>query len=256
MTSEKRTDLHEGDEVVIHIRGTLEEIVDHGTRDKPLWLAQVQTKRGWMVVKQEDVTPYIEIPEHLRYCSECGREVVWDDPRKTAPTLVCPRCTYDELRKFQRKTETIKRRGRWEYIGNQANVSPCQHRDVYGECPDVPCYNGECPGYVRGECPFCGDGSLKPELKSEFRTVTTFRGPASVVRPRLQTDTACIRCPVCGREQQVPLQEYLYHIERPGHPYTCGNEGCPSHTEMAPVDPVLAAYKEAISHRDPVNKIS
>jgi len=102
MSSEKRTDLHEGDEVVIHIRGTLEEIVDHGTRDNPKWWAHVQTRSGGDIVKQEDVTPYIEIPEALRYCPECGRERVWDDPRKAMPYLVCPRCVYEDLRRMQK----------------------------------------------------------------------------------------------------------------------------------------------------------
>lgn len=50
-------------------------------------------------------------------------------------------------------------------------------------------------------------------------------------------------CPVCGREQQVDLEEYLDHISRPGHPYTCGNGGCPSHTEMVPTDGDLVMYK-------------
>jgi len=55
-----------------------------------------------------------------------------------------------------------------------------------------------------------------------------------------------IRCPVCGREQEVELGEYLFSIEHGGHPYTCGGDTCPSHTEMEPVDLGMAAYKEAL----------
>jgi hypothetical protein len=55
-----------------------------------------------------------------------------------------------------------------------------------------------------------------------------------------------IICPVCGRRQQIDRDEYLDHISKPGHPYTCGNDACPSHTEMVPVDPDVAAYKAAM----------
>ncbi|WP_209631391.1 hypothetical protein [Methanofollis sp. W23] len=170
MASEKRTDLHPGDQVAVTLIGTFEEIRNHGTPDNPKWWAEVKTKgKGSLVVDQEDVAPYIEIPEALRYCSECGREVVWDDPRKIAPTLVCPRCTYDELRKFQRKTEENKRRGRWEYVGRQSAISHCPHRRSGPQGDDGPCNNGDCPGYVRGKCPFSFGGKLKPEFESDFR---------------------------------------------------------------------------------------
>lgn len=59
--------------------------------------------------------------------------------------------------------------------------------------------------------------------------------------PRTQTTLVC---PLCGREQAVDTEEYLHHISLPGHPYTCGNEACPSHTELVPKNPVMVALKE------------
>lgn len=63
----------------------------------------------------------------------------------------------------------------------------------------------------------------------------------------LHTKDLLIVCPICGREQWIPTSEYLDHISLPGHPYTCGGEECPSHTEMIPRDPEVAAYKEAMN---------
>lgn len=60
------------------------------------------------------------------------------------------------------------------------------------------------------------------------------------------TTLTTLVCPVCGREQQVDLEEYLSHISRPNHPYTCGNDSCPTHTEMVPTDENIAAYKAAM----------
>lgn len=110
MTSkEKRTDLREGDDVAIHIRGTFEEIRNHGTHDKPRWVAHVQTRSGRHSVLQEDVTPYVEIPESLRYCPVCGREKVWDDLRRDMPVLMCPRCAYDELKRLEALKASLQR---------------------------------------------------------------------------------------------------------------------------------------------------
>lgn len=97
----RRTDLHEGDEVVIRIRGTFEEIQNHGTPGNPRWIADVRTRSGLHSVSQEDVTPYIEIPQSLRHCSVCGCERVWDDPRREMPVLICPRCAYEELKRLE-----------------------------------------------------------------------------------------------------------------------------------------------------------
>jgi len=58
-------------------------------------------------------------------------------------------------------------------------------------------------------------------------------------------DTLLI-CPICGRKQWVPTSTYLDIISPPGHPYTCGGENCPHHTEMVPADSTVAAYKNSL----------
>lgn len=45
-------------------------------------------------------------------------------------------------------------------------------------------------------------------------------------------DELLLVCPVCGREQVVERADYCMNAAIGGHPYTCGELGCPSHTVM------------------------
>lgn len=36
-------------------------------------------------------------------CSDCGRELVWDDPRREFPVLVCPACLYRRVQFLEQK---------------------------------------------------------------------------------------------------------------------------------------------------------
>lgn len=41
-----------------------------------------------------------------------------------------------------------------------------------------------------------------------------------------------IECPICKQKQRVNLIDYAVHQVYGGHPYTCGTDTCPSHTEL------------------------
>jgi DNA-directed RNA polymerase subunit RPC12/RpoP len=50
----------------------------------------------------------LEIPPGREICSDCGREMVWDDPRRNMPVLVCPACLYRSVRKMEREVHRLK----------------------------------------------------------------------------------------------------------------------------------------------------
>lgn len=54
-------------------------------------------------------------------------------------------------------------------------------------------------------------------------------------------DEILLVCPVCGREQVVERADFCMNAAIGGHPYTCGEPGCPSHTVMrvVPVEEIL-----------------
>ncbi len=50
----------------------------------------------------------LEIPLGMRICPDCGREMVWDDPRRKMPVLVCPACLYRSVREMGRELHRLK----------------------------------------------------------------------------------------------------------------------------------------------------
>lgn len=47
----------------------------------------------------------LEIPKGHETCPDCGRDLVWDDPRREMPVLVCPACLYRRVRMVENRME-------------------------------------------------------------------------------------------------------------------------------------------------------
>ena len=50
----------------------------------------------------------IELEKPFETCSECGGPMVWDDPNRSMPVLVCPRCMYIALQGCRRENERLR----------------------------------------------------------------------------------------------------------------------------------------------------
>lgn len=63
---------------------------------------------------------------------------------------------------------------KWLYIGKYLDVTPCDHRNngVLRYDPDSSCFNGSCPGYIKGHCPFSGGDPF-----SQYRELFVLRAP-------------------------------------------------------------------------------
>lgn len=121
------------------------------------------------------------------------------------------------------------RKTKFVYIGDKSRISPCEYLSCSKSDVFFSCHNGECPGYIDGNCPF-NNNCLIDEYRNLFTEcrptntpdfteiicpICNGRGFKSRVKETGNTEELCIFCQGMGRvtlDRLEHLPEFFYPI--------------------------------------------
>ena len=74
------------------------------------WVGLIEMARRLDQEEELLEPPAPQIPPGHEVCPDCGRSMVWDDPHREMPVLVCPACLYRSLREAEQELKRLRKK--------------------------------------------------------------------------------------------------------------------------------------------------